>query len=133
MQLPVTVTIDFMNRDHAEFVQQLTQLNIALENESDEKISELMARLFEHTTEHFSHEEAEMQRINFPPYPMHKSEHDKVIDLLESAISNWEAEHSRPLLKQFIKETVVPWFYLHVETMDAITAQFIQQFDATRT
>ncbi len=133
MQLPITVAIDFMNRDHAEFVQQLTQLNIALENESDEKISELMAQLFEHTAEHFSHEEAEMQRINFPPYPMHKSEHDKVINLLESAVSSWKAEHSRPLLKQFIKETVVPWFYLHVETMDSITAQFIQQFDATRT
>ncbi len=129
MQPPVTVAIDFMNQDHAEFVLQLSQLNTALENASDKKVSELMTQLFEHTTEHFSHEEAEMQRINFPPYPMHKSEHDQVISLLEGAVSNWETEHSRPQLQQFIKETVIPWFYLHVETMDSITAQFIQRFD----
>lgn len=130
MQPPATVAIDFMNHDHAKFVQLIIQLNTALENEPDEKISKLMAQLFKHTTKHFSHEESEMKRINFPPYPMHKGEHDQVISLLENAVSNWETGHSRSLLKQFIKETVMPWFYLHVETMDAITAQFIRRFDS---
>ena len=131
MQLPVTVAIDFMNQDHADFVQLIIQLDTALENESDEKISHIMAQLFKHTVEHFSHEESEMQRINFPPYPMHKGEHDQVINLLENAVANWETKHSRSSLKQFIKETVMPWFYQHVETMDSITAQFIHRFDST--
>ena len=131
MQLPITVAIDFMNQDHADFVKLIIQLDTALENESDEKISHIMAQLFKHTVEHFSHEESEMQRINFPPYPMHKGEHEQVIDLLNNAVAHWENEHDRALLNQFITETILPWFYLHVETMDSITAQFIQQFDST--
>ncbi|MCF6235250.1 MAG: hemerythrin family protein [Gammaproteobacteria bacterium] len=130
MQLPVTVAIDFMNKDHAEFVEQLTQLNTALKNDSNKIISELLTKLVEHTCEHFSHEECEMQRISFPPYPMHKGEHDQVIDSLKSAVIDWDNRHDREALEKYISDTVTPWFYLHVDTMDSITAQFIQRFDS---
>ncbi len=130
MQLPVTVAIDFMNSDHAEFVELLTRLNTALEQDSNETITALVTKLIEHTKEHFSHEEREMQRINFPPYPIHKNEHDQVISSLKNAAFDWDSGHNREALQKFIADTVIPWFYLHVETMDSITAHFIQQFDS---
>ena len=70
------VAIDFMNDDHAEAISIVDNLLAAIENSSDDDVTLQLEAFFAHNQAHFSREEEQMIRVNFPPYGCHKGEHD---------------------------------------------------------
>jgi len=120
------VAMDFMNRDHAEFIalraRLLGLLSIpAAENDLDS----LFRELFEHTKHHFAEEERLMQETHFPPYRMHKMEHDRVLADMELHFNGWLEGRDKTALQNWIQNDVDSWFVNHVSTMDFVTAGFI--------
>ena len=121
------VELDFMNRDHAEFVElREALLSMLARKAGPAEVDALLDRLLEHTRSHFAEENRLMQETGFPPYPMHKGEHDRVLDDLESRIARWKAGRDTKALNDWLEVGLVDWFVSHVSTMDYITARFIK-------
>lgn len=120
------VESDFMNRVHDEEVAMLNRLaelvaqretNPAAQTEIDTLLQDFLA----HMRQHFADEEAMMRRIAFPPYPVHKQEHDRVLDELARLAEQPDTRE----MERFLLEAVPAWLDQHVATMDMITARFL--------
>ncbi len=66
-----------------------------------------------------------MQETQFPPFRMHKEEHDKVLAGMFVQIERWKQGHDVAGLRDWLDGAVGDWFVNHVDTMDFITAGFI--------
>lgn len=119
------VAMDFMNSEHEEFVRLLNKAEQKLLMGG--KFGKHLKRLYKHCVEHFAHEEAEMLAHNFPPYPMHKQEHERVLALFREQMEHYENTQDDEAALEFIEETVPQWFIMHLNTMDKVTAQFLSQ------
>ncbi len=120
------VALDFMNRDHAEFVALRGQLLGLLSAKAPgAKVDTLLDELLEHTRHHFAEEERLMQETQFPPYRMHKGEHDNVLTDMSAQIERWKQGRDAAALRDWLDRTVGDWFVNHVRTMDFVTAGFI--------
>jgi hemerythrin len=121
------VELDFMNHDHAEFVELREALLTALARKAGTaEVDALLDRLLEHTRSHFAEENRLMQETGFPPYPMHKGEHDRVLDDMETHVARWKVGRDKKALSDWLEVGLVDWFVSHVSTMDYITARFIK-------
>jgi len=125
--IPLTQS-DMMNRDHGEFIIILNRL-IDLTNQTDgnnnNEIDSVLDDLKRHTEEHFAREEGLMVRADFPPYAMHKGEHDRVLTMLRDTITHWKLNRDRKVMNSLANEQLPQWLLHHVATMDSVTSQFL--------
>lgn len=127
------VDLAFMNEDHNEAVKLLNQLNQVLTAGDSKLVDQLISQFYQHNREHFAREEQHMQEYGFPPYPMHKAEHDRVLAEMNAAVAQWQQQQDSEALTLYLNETVVPWFENHLQSMDYVTARFIaMQMQQTR-
>jgi len=122
-QLPV----DFMNADHAHAEALWREMCAALADYPAHCTPlEAACRAFlAHNQAHFAREENAMQQYAFPPYPVHKAEHDRVLALLADladAVAGGGAEDS---VRRTIEEDIPAWLVQHVQSMDLVTARWI--------
>jgi len=89
------------------------------------EVDALLAQLLEHTRHHFGEEERMMQEAQFPPYPMHKMEHDRVLEDMQHRVAQWQQQRDAAALKNYLENTLIDWFVNHVGMMDFVTARFI--------
>jgi hemerythrin len=116
---------DFMNREHEDFANLLNAAEQALL--MGEAALPHLTLLYDHCVKHFAHEEEEMQRYHFPPYPVHKAEHERVLGMFREQLTNFEATGDISPVLEFLLETVPDWFGQHLRTMDRVTSQFLFQ------
>lgn len=120
------VALSFMNRDHAEFVALRDSLLGQLDARSPaEAVDALLDELLTHTRQHFADEERLMREVNFPPFPVHKGEHDAVLKGMATRIESWKLDRDANVLRAWLDKDVGAWFVNHVSTMDFVTARFI--------
>lgn len=127
-QIP-QVALDFMNKDHAEAVALLNELQAGLVIEDaaarHAKVSQALQALLDHNRAHFAREEAQMQAYAFPPFPVHKSEHEHVLAEMEAQLQAWQQQADVNALQHYANQSLPYWFVNHISTMDTVTAQFI--------
>lgn len=122
------VALDFMNRDHEEFVVlRATILEKMAVEPVEQDINSLLDSLYQHTCQHFAKEERVMLDAGFPAYHCHKAEHDRVISDMSAQIDHWHQHKSCQQLSAWINEAVGEWFIHHVRTMDNVTASFVSR------
>ena len=123
------VNLGFMDHDHEECVALLgaTLGLIEDDNATEAAIDEQLDSLGEHLKAHFSREETAMEETGFPPYYVHKTEHDSVLQQFQQALREWQQGRDRAVLKRFIGMSFVNWLETHALTMDMVTAQHIQK------
>jgi hemerythrin len=120
------VALEFMNIDHAEFVALRGKLLVHLRAQApDTEVDSMLDELYEHTLRHFADEERLMLESCFPPYPVHKDEHDQVLANLAAQIERWNYGRDTVALSDWLEATIGAWFVNHVSTMDQVTATFI--------
>jgi hemerythrin len=121
------VVLDFMNRDHAEFVALRGKLLELLEAQAPaEKVDTALDELHEHTRRHFAEEERMMKEVAFPPYPVHRSEHLTVLADMADHMEKWRTERDAAALREWLEKPVGEWLVNHINTMDLVTAGFIK-------
>ena len=127
------VAMDFMNETHNEdvdIINALFELVLVCENDSSEAnvnaLSQKYQEWFEHTIEHFSTEEEKMQEMLFPPYPMHKGEHEKALHTMDTVFRNWKKDSDIKALKNYLENELPSWLTHHIQTMDTVTAMFFK-------
>lgn len=117
------VAADFMNDEHREFVTLVNTLEQGLME--GKRMEPELAVLVEHVKAHFAHEEREMEAARFPPFPVHQSEHQRVIALFEQQQASYQSADDNQTLLEFISNDVPAWFERHLNTMDTVTARFL--------
>jgi hemerythrin len=121
------IALEFMNHDHAEFADLRDKLLVLLQTQApDSEVDSLLDELFEHTRRHFAEEERLMLETGFPPYPMHKGEHDQVLADMAAQIERWKYGRDAAATRDWLDKAVGDWFITHVGTMDLVTAGFIE-------
>ncbi len=126
------VALASMNQTHQEevaLVNRLAELVAhGLRGEADEAAIETQLESWiEHTRLHFEREAELMRKADFPAYPMHQGEHERVLTLLGELQRGWRERRALRPLADFLFEQWRDWFDNHVRTMDSVTASFIQR------
>lgn len=121
------VAVAAMNDMHLEEVVLVNSIARALQRQAKDEVSALLDELVEHTETHFDAEETMMLRTGFPPYPMHKEEHDRVLNKMRHLAALWKKEPDYAVLTDYIEHALPEWMIHHVQTMDTVTAQFIAE------
>jgi hemerythrin len=119
-----------MNEDHAQEAALVNDLEDALAAHSrGEKpvgpVLERLSLLAVHTREHFLREESMMREAHFPPYPVHKAEHDRVLAGMDAEARAFRETGDSERLGRYLRETLPQWFDGHIRTMDVVTARFV--------
>lgn len=129
-QLPM-VAMPSMNDTHLEEILIINRLETASRDSDIEAVHEILKELLEHTEIHFSDEEDTMEEAVFPAFKMHKSEHDRHLHELKSVIKYFEEHKDTRAISAYIEGNLTPWLKHHIETMDTMTALFLQQENVT--
>ena len=127
------VAMNFMNDVHLEdvdIINELFELVLAYENEPNgankERVNAQYKLWFEHTVDHFRGEEEMMQEMAFPPYPMHKGEHDNALAVMDDVFKRWQESEDIMVVKTYLIEILPAWLRNHIQTMDTVTAMFFK-------
>lgn len=127
------VAMEFMNDVHSEdivIINRLHELLLTYESEPTEENKKALAKQymfwFEHTIEHFRGEEVLMIEKKFPPYPMHKGEHDRALATMDEVFRSFEASGDIAIMKEYLSQSVPQWFVQHIQSMDTVTAMFFK-------
>ncbi|HYG86071.1 MAG TPA: hemerythrin family protein [Azospirillum sp.] len=110
-----------IDKDHKETVELLAACNAA----DDAAFPALFATFAAHLRAHLLREEELMRQYGFPPYPIHKHEHDRVRLELEG-IEKRLAAGNLALARGYTREVAPDWFIAHKNTMDSATAGWIK-------
>jgi hemerythrin len=119
--------VAFMNEDHAHAEALWRDMRAALSEEPadmDRFVTAFRAFL-EHNRAHFAREEEAMQRFAFPPYPVHKAEHDRILAQLADLLAAAEAGKGSEQFSRAIEHDIPAWLQQHVQSMDLVTARWI--------
>lgn len=125
------VAIEFMNRDHDEFASLREQLLARIAEGAREAIDTMLDELHAHTRRHFADEEQLMRDTNFPIYPIHKGEHERVLGDIAMRIAHWRQHGDLVALRNWLDAGVGEWLLEHIGSMDTVTAGFAAERQAT--
>jgi hemerythrin len=127
------VAKEIMNEVHLEDVDIINDLyELVLEyeknpnDENKQKLDEQYQAWFKHTIVHFADEEEMMRENAFPPYPVHKGEHDNALATMDRVFSSWQSSGDIQVLKQYLENELPLWLTHHIQTMDTVTAMFLE-------
>ena len=122
-RLPVA----FMNDDHAHAASLIETMKAvsAAYAYNREPLAIACREFIRHNREHFAREEAAMQATGFPPFAVHKAEHDRVLNWLDTLAENIDAGLDIESISRMIDNDIPTWFIQHVRSMDNATAAWV--------
>ncbi|WJW74906.1 hemerythrin family protein [Thiohalobacter sp. IOR34] len=119
------VALDQMNDFHREEVEMINRVETLARSGDEADLAETLREFLNHIRSHFATEEALMQAAGFPPFPIHKQEHDRLLAELGECETIWMENGDPAPLVDYICRTIPQWMQQHVATMDRVTAQFL--------
>jgi hemerythrin len=125
------IAVDEMQHTHEEEISMLNEIDaLASMYEHDKTKQDVLENRLDayiaHVKAHFANEERLMRLYAFPPYQMHKAEHDRVLHELNSTVIRWKQQGEIDAIITYLRQSV-DWIINHINTMDNITAMFISQ------
>lgn len=115
------IGVDFLDKEHQQLFATMNKLLKISENEdkSEWVCREGVKYLRNHATEHFEHEEAYMQSIQYADYEIHKRLHDnfryQTLPALEAEMA--ESQYSLDSIRHFLG-VCIGWVIAHTQTED---------------
>ena len=119
------VALPAMNRVHEEELQLLDRLAQVLEQGDEAAIDRWLETFSAHLEAHFRGEEERMERAGFPPYPVHRAEHERMRGEFARVRETWREGRDAAALAQWFYGDYCDWLETHVATMDQVTAAFL--------
>jgi hemerythrin-like metal-binding protein len=120
------VGYELIDNDHDAFINLLNELDSA----DNANFPALFQQLYEHTEQHFDHENQLMKQSSYPGETEHKGEHQRVL----GEFKQFKSRVDKGMIvfgRSFVKDRLPQWFGLHVTTMDsALTAHIKAQLQA---
>ena len=105
---------------HREFIEIYNSVYT-----SDVSIKETLAKLHDHTKEHFIIEEREMVEFHYPRIYEHKQEHQRVLWEMEYFLNLTNSLFGQNLMKKYFTDKLPEWFTLHLANLDSDLSSFL--------
>jgi hemerythrin-like metal-binding protein len=123
----MTQTIDNARLfDHTAFAEKLNTLLDLLDDKAPEnEIDEQLQRLQQQLQQQFAAEEQVMHAAGYPATTQHKKHHDHAQNKLVQRIAQWQQEHDRKALQDYMENELAEWFVSHVNLRDFVTAKHL--------
>ena len=124
------VALPLMNETHIEeieLVNGIYDLLTTTQNFDHALLLEKLDEFLVHVEHHFLSENNLMQDFNFPALHCHKAEHERVLNILKFVVDRYISNHDEQELKDFFEHDFRPWIENHIQTMDFVTANYLQQ------
>lgn len=107
----------FIDNDHKKLVTMVNSFHEAMEQgRGNEVIGKVLNNLAIYTKEHFAREEAEMQRIKYPKYQLHKLEHEKLLKQVTGLQADFTG--GRVMMTMEISKFLRDWLVTHIQQTD---------------
>ncbi len=119
------VDLDFMNKEHEDAADMINVIERDYANNDVDAVIKGLLILQKHSIEHFLHEEQEMKIHFYPPYKVHKQEHDRALMELDIIIKQLMNHKDLSKVRGYVMHAMASWFIQHMATMDRMAAQFI--------
>lgn len=119
------VELDFMNSEHEDATHMLNSIESAYKSDDVDAVIHGLQALQAHSIDHFLHEEKEMKAHFYPPYQVHKQEHDRALMELDMLIQQLSDHRDLAKVVGYVMHSLPTWFVHHTATMDRMMAQFI--------
>jgi hemerythrin len=121
-----SVGIEELDREHQELLSRFNALIRACdEGKGREEALRMLEYLNSSMLEHFTTEEALLQRYGFPDLERHQREHRKFIKDLTNLEHNFQEFGPIPRLVATTNQLVALWLIDHIWRMDAEFARFV--------
>jgi hemerythrin len=124
--------VDVLDAQHRKYLELVSNyLHKAAGSTEDSanlfELAETLDFLRQYAAEHFTAEEAVMERVNFPDYELHKQEHlfflKHVDELYQEMLVNGYGEKLALEVHFYIAE----WFIEHIQLSDVKLVEFLNQ------
>jgi hemerythrin len=118
-----SVNVKEIDKQHKMLVETLNELHEAmLTKKSREILSGIVTSMVDYAKFHFSYEEGNMKRFNFPGYSSHKKEHD---DFTEK-VGDFQKKHAdgHLMLSMEIMNFLKDWLKNHIMGTDKQYSSF---------
>ena len=120
------IGIPAIDHEHRELVDLINTCHDQLVTDPrSTDVGDFLGRIFDRITAHFSHEEIEMLRLEFPEYWPHKADHERLLDELRSIMSTWNA--CSDFDDASLASRLEQWFMIHFRTFDARLHRHVEQ------
>ena len=124
------VAVGFMNEEHREEARLLNAVTAALTAMlggpgEPARVTRAWLALEQHTRAHFAREERAMVQVGFPPFEVHKAEHELVLAAMEGELQAFEQDGDAARLARYVESAMQDWLRRHIETMDFVTARVL--------
>jgi hemerythrin len=109
--------IDSLDQEHQGIIRLMNELYVSVQSgESRTRQSERLGKLFKVTVDHFSHEEAYMQKVAYPDFERHRLVHKNLLEKLQKFAGAFNSGQSE-LGEEFFNFLKV-WLASHIAVID---------------
>jgi hemerythrin len=124
----LSVGIDLIDEQHKMLIQRLKAVTEAIEsNQGEGTIAKTLDFLLDYTDFHFSEEEEQMARHNYPGLDLQKQQHEEFKDSVKKLAADFEQEGAIKDIADHIRDFLFNWLIKHIEEVDHQFGQFLKQ------
>lgn len=121
----IALGIPSIDEQHKALFAWVNTLNEAVRNgDGTESVREVICKLVNYVSEHFSEEERLMLSCNYPGLQAHRQEHDKFVSRLNEIQDNFTKGQE---MSESVLEFMVEWLVCHIKGTDQGYSRFIHQ------
>lgn len=125
----LSIGIGFLDEQHIQIMELLNELIDAFNNGTTSgNPARMMAKLLQHTQEHFSYEESFMLHFGYPGYARHCVIHDEFMERAREFVEVLRVEDGP--IPEWLLILVRSWFVDHVISEDMQYRAFLQEASA---
>ena len=111
-----------LDASHREFLALAQHVAAA----PGKELAPALNRLFKHTRDHFTNEEAWMESVDHKLFREHRAEHQRILGDMERFYERAEAGRGT-MARAWVSENLMDWFSAHTQSMDRALAADIQR------
>jgi len=120
----LSVRIDSIDDQHKKLIDLINDFYDNIQRRSNsENISELIRGMKSYTQLHFATEERYMQRLDYPNYAIHKSEHDNFMDKVTALEEKFNS--GKIIISFEITGFLKDWVRNHIQVVDKQYSDFL--------
>ena len=124
----LSIGIDLIDEQHQMLIQHLQAVTEAIESSQGEgTIAKTLDFLLDYTHFHFSEEEKQMIKHNYPGLDQHRQLHKEFKSSVEKLVEDFEQEGAIKDIAEHIRDFLFNWFIKHIEEADHRFGQFLKQ------
>ena len=124
----LSVGIETIDEQHKMLIKRLHDVSEAIEqNQGEGTIAKTLDFLVDYTDFHFSEEEKQMTKFNYPGLALQQTQHKEFKESLERLERDFEEDNATKELANHIRTFLFNWLIKHIKEVDLEFGKFVKE------